>query len=378
MRNAGFALLILSMATLFVHAQNDGDVQSDNTIVLIPTPAEGQSIEHKVEPGARLRLALELENLAFSQRDQDLLLDIHAEKKTGLILVDYFLVEPPPTLEGPDGDTLDVDMQLVLTALENGNLDDLEPTAAGGTPIAGLSVFGWLAKRFDRESPDPNETTIAATSVQTSTLYNQVSSQLLVARDSMMVDAASSYEAVLKLLMDQEEERQLAGMSSSDGAMLVSAWLKDAQLERSRAQSHLLMAVDAHQDRFGHRIEAAADFPVDWGRRHDRELEAALAKIDQAQRAAARRYWRTVAMEKESLKLYGERLDELGKVRFAYRDQYDIGRRQIVDLIAISRSIYDVETEKLYTEHRLYEAHARLLEITGRLFDGDLQPGIPE
>ncbi len=378
MRNASFALLILSMVTLFVHAENEGDVQGNNTIVLIPTPAEGQSIEQKVEPGVRLRLTFELENVTLSRRDQDLLFDILAEEKTGLILVDYFLVEPPPTLEGPDGNVLDVDFQLLLTALEIGDLDELDTAAGGGSPIAGLSVFGWLAKRFDRESPDPNETTIAATSAQTSTLYKQVSSQLLVSRDSMMIDAASSYEAVLKLLMAQEEERQHAGISSSDGAMLVSAWLKDAQLEHSRAQSHLLMAVDAHQDRFGHRIEAAAEFPLDWGRRHDRELEDVLAKIDQTQRAAARRYWRTVAMEKESLKLYAERLDELGKVRFAYQDQYELGQRQIVDLIAISRSIYDVETERLYTEHRLYEAHARLLEITGRLFDGDLQPGIPE
>jgi hypothetical protein len=371
-------LLILSMMAIFVHAENQGDEQGDHNAVVIPMPAAGQSVSLAVKPGARLRLDFELENVLFSRQEQDLLFDLGGESNTGLILENYFLVEPPPTLEGPDGEVVDVEVQLVLGAIENGNLEDLPATAAGGTPLAGLSVFGWLAKRFDRDTPDPIEATIVATSAQTSTRYNQVSSQLLVSRDSMMVDAATSYETVLRLFMDQEEERQRVGLSIGSGFMLVSAWLKDAQLEHSRAQSHLLMAVDAHQDRFGYRIEAEPVFPVDWGRRHDRGLEETLAKIDEGQRAAARRYWRTVAMEQESLKLYGERLDELGKVRMAYRDQYDIGRREIVELIAISRSIYDVELETLYTEHRLYEAHARLLEITGRLFDGDLQPGIPD
>jgi predicted XRE-type DNA-binding protein len=296
-------------------------------------------------------------------------------------------VEPTVTEQSVE----DASIEKILAALEEGGDigDVLEaPAAGGGSPIAGLSVFGWLANRFGVDTPElvPD---VSASAAQTSaTIYpaiaargeaalaTKIRTQLLITRNDQILDAAQRYREILQLLQSRVSDLERGGAVRSVDLEVVDSWVTDAALEQSRASSRLLMSMDTHEDNFGHRIDRPARFPQDWEARHERSLENELSYLNDALAAPARRQWRTIEMEQDSLEIYRTRLQQMDKVRRSYSDHFDLGQTSIADLIGVSRMYFDVEVQKIDTEYRLYDAHAQLLAMVGRLFEGDLSPAV--
>jgi hypothetical protein len=279
----------------------------------------------------------------------------------------------------------------ILAALESGeDLEDvLEPTAAGGgNPIAGLSVFGWLANRFGIDTPElvsnvsasvPQTSSAvapSAASAVSSALPARIRTQLLITRNYQLLEATQRYEIILQRLQENISERLRGGVSREVDMEVVKSWAMDAALEQSRANSRLLMSMDMHEDNFGYRIDSRSLFPQGWDSRHERSLDKELSYLDEAQAAPARRQWRTIEMERDSLEINLARLQHLNKVRSAYWNQFDLGQKSIEELIGVSRMYFDIEVQKIDTEYRLFDAQAQLLTMMSRLFEGDLAPAV--
>jgi hypothetical protein len=279
----------------------------------------------------------------------------------------------------------------VLAALESGqDLGDvLEETAAGsGGPMAGLGVFGWLADRFGIGTPRMVADASATPSSEESTravlagfvseveLTSKIRSQLRVTLYKKVLEAASDYEATLFLLLDVMTERAASGVSHSTSLELLKGSTMDASIEKQRATSRLLMAVDSHEDTFGYRIGPPTEFPADWANRHEQTLEEELHFFDQSQQPLARRLWRSIEMERATVVMYRIRLQHLDSVRRGYTDQFNIGQRSIEDIVGISRVYYDIETQMISNQYRLYDVQAQLLGEMGRLFSGDLSSAV--
>ena len=163
------------------------------------------------------------------------------------------------------------------------------------------------------------------------------------------------------------------GVSAKVDQAEIAAWVKDAEIEVARAGTRLLMSVDAHEDDFGYRFDSTADFPRDWSSRQERDFEAMTGYLSTDQFASARRQWRLLEMERDTLALFTERLGHLDTVRVMYLNQFNLGQRPLTAVIGVSRNYYDIEVQKIDAEFRLYDAQAQLLAMIGRLFEGDLR-----
>jgi hypothetical protein len=287
----------------------------------------------------------------------------------------------------PDVAVEDESLKAVLAALESGeDLGDvLGETAAGaGSPMAGMSVFGWLANRFGFDTPEVVAGASAALQTTGTTsmpaanqspeilLPEKVRAQLLITRNGQILQAARNYQSMLVALEQKISERVSGGVSQGVDSELAKAWVTDAMLELNRASNRLMISIDSYEDRFGYRTNGPIPFPEGWDNRHEQSLESELTYLTDNQASGARRQWRILEMEQANLQLFLTRMHHLDAVRQAYYDQFDLGQRTLSDVIGSSRMFYDIEVQKIDTEYRLFDAHTQLLGPMGRLFEGDL------
>jgi hypothetical protein len=382
-RKYRLGLLLALMSSLHLQADQHSLPTVAHETLILNVPDDISDITHKIIAGQKLMLPFVLSEVTLKVHSPDLIVSFKDPSHGQLILVDYMSFNPAfgdiVDKHGTPVDLLDFNEQAVIEAIqaqiESGDeIDEIE-TAAGG-PLGGLPVFGWLADRFNINTPSLVSTASAETSITipalATPLLDQIQMQLVVIRNQQIAKNAKAYHSELERVYSEIKERKDSGQGSLADFSMISAWLLDAKIEVIRADSRLIMAVDAHQDHFGSRCQAASNYSEDWQNRLPKDIEELLSITEQWEMAVPRRSWQEMEMERDSLSQYVLRMEQLFELQESYMQQFSLGQTSLQDVIGTRRHIYDVNLQKNDTHYRYVVAQAKLLAMTNRLFEGDL------
>lgn len=296
----------------------------------------------------------------------------------GVLVLRGFLAEPP---EGMDFATMELADGTVIPALAFQEM--AAPTeAAAGASAGGGEVFGlvrvvwWLLDRVDlvgraeaaeakADEADGTASVTVAPSSAEDRILDQVLAQMMIARDGDIAAAAADYHERTVALQAEIKQRADGGGAGHVDVMLAESVNLNAELEQAEADFAFTLAIDAHQDRFGERLETAAYRP--WPSPPPADLAAVSDQVGSDRRAAARRHWRLMNFANKTLPML-ERLQTMAlDVREGYIQQFEVGQRSLTELQSAEEVVYRVRVRLAQRTYDLKTAEAWLLAVTGQL-----------
>lgn len=363
-------------------------VRADNTnrTVLIPgdhpLPTAGQRITVPIKPGTEIRFGseLNLEDVFVEMQGSDLL--VHFAKGGELLLQNFFAaLNPPATVAYQKNVPISAETfrsaatggmtKLKKIAIFSNALSNVEaaaggPVAAGGGELFGLlKVASWLIERIDlvskAEAAPRDGNDASASSLQ----FAQLEAQMQIYLEGALLKEAQNYEAVTATIQENVAATVNRGASSKVDLDVAKGFLLEARLEVKDAAFRRLVAIDAHQDRFGKRLEKAAA-PV-WPAPPSDQLSVLTAKIAAAKHATVRQNWRRISYAKDTIKLLESLTVLTQEIARAFRDQYSLGRRTVNELISSEKALYQARVQLLHRNVAKLRAEAWLLSAMGSL-----------
>ncbi len=281
-----------------------------------------------------------------------------------------------PAADGGDETAVPADVPLAqalaLAATGEGPLETeagAGPMAGGGGELAGLlQVVSWLLDRFDlvSETQAAELPQLAQNDASGSgSRFAQLKAQLLIARETEILELAKSYEALNRNILAALKERLAGGGGSQADVDQSRVTHLDAQLEVKAAEYRLALAIDAHQDAYGKRLVTAA-VPV-WERMPPDDLAAITAALPATQHALARRYLRQARHSREAVALL-ETLSQVAlQVRDAYVQQFEVAQRTLLDVQYADKTLFQSRVRLVGQQIDLLIAEAWLLDALGQL-----------
>lgn len=389
---AGPLLAAGEAAAPVVNIPGDYSLPAAEARVVVPVPAGGE-IHFDLE-------AFDPASAQVSLEGADLVLRL--ESGGELVLEGFFAsVDPPAAIVLGDGLAISADVLLAqLTALEwSGStteplpstdvdkaptppapvtlaqaVDSPDPmeTAAGGPAAAGggelfrlVQVVSWLLDRIDIVSKSEAAEPLQLAQTGDLARFLQLEAQLMITRETEIAKLAADYRDVTGMILAALKERLAAGGGSQADADQAEAIHLEAQLEVKEAEFRRILAVDAHQDAYGERLETTA-IPV-WQAEPPRNLATITAGLVPEQRALARRYWRQARHAGETLKLL-ETLEVVAEaVRNAYRQQFEVAQRTLLDVGYTEKTLFQTRVRLVQRQVDLLTAEAWLLAAMGQL-----------
>jgi|GEM_PF-4187652 len=290
--------------------------------------------------------------------------------------------EPPsepgagPAVSGGDEATVPAEVPLAQTLARAGTSEGQLETEAGAGPVAGgggelaglLQVIAWLLDRFDlvSETQAAEAPQLAQNDASGSgSRFAQLKAQLLIARETEILELTKSFEALNGSILTAMKERLAGGGGSRADVDQSRVTHLDAQLEVKAAEYRLALAIDAHQDAYGKRLVTAA-VPV-WERAPPDDLAAITAALPATQHALARRYLRQARHNREAIALLETMSQAALQVRDAYVEQFEVAQRSLLDVQSAHKTIFRNHVRLVGQQIDLLIAEAWLLDALGQL-----------
>lgn len=240
------------------------------------------------------------------------------------------------------------------------------PTAAGGGEIFGLvQVVSWLVDRINIVSKSEAAEPLQLAQSGDLARFLQLEAQLLIAREAEIAKLAANYRDVTRTILAALKDRLAGGGGSRADVDQAEAIHLEAQLEVKEAEFRHALAIDAHQDAYGERLQTAT-LPV-WQAEPPDDLAAITADLPPEQRAMARRYWRQARHASETLKLLETLVVVAEAVRDAYRQQFEVAQRTLLDVEYAEKTLFQARVRLVQRQVDLLTAEAWLLAAIGQL-----------
>lgn len=279
--------------------------------------------------------------------------------------------DPQNTGAGPGGDRPAISVEVVLAAAGSegaaaGHETAAGPMAAGGGEIFGIvQVVSWLLGRLDLvselQAAEPQQLAQGGQLAQ----FLQLEAQLLIARETEVANLAAEYEAATGMISGFLKDRLDRGGGSRTDVEQGRAFLLEAQLEVKEANFRLTLAVDAHQDSYGERLETAA-VPT-WQKELPSTLNEVTSRLTSEHRALTRKFWRQASYARETIELLETLVVVARNVRDAYRDQFEVAQRTLLDVQHTEKILFQARVRLVQRQIDLSVAEAWLLAAMDQL-----------
>lgn len=354
-------------------------------------PKAGKRLEVDVPPGAQVMFV----DRSFSPADVQL--DPKGDdlemvlKDGGILVLRGFLAEPPDgtkfaSIELADGTVIPA--QAFWAAAAPAEVAAGSSAAGGGEVFGLVRVVWWLLDRVDlvgkaeaagassdATTDGPGTTSVAvAPAPGDGRVLDQVLAQMLIARDGEIAAAAAAFRENAHVLEADIKRRVQGGGASHVDVPFSESFSLNADLEQEEAAFALTLAVDAHQDRFGERLEKATYRP--WPAAAPDDLAAISAQVGPERRAEARRQWRVMKFARKTLPMLEQLLTLALDVHDGYAQQFEVAQRTLAEVDSAVEAVYRVRVRLAERKHELKAAEAWLLAATGQLPESIiLRPG---
>ncbi|MEE9246741.1 MAG: hypothetical protein V3U63_11135 [Gemmatimonadota bacterium] len=338
-----------------------------------PLPGPGSRVVVPVPAGGQIHFDPEAFDPASAQvslEGADLVLRLNSG---GELVLEGFFASVDPSAAIVLGETtisaevLLLQIQALVDADSTPTLETAAgPTAGGGAELFGLlQVVSWLLDRLDLVSESQAAEPQQLAQSEDLARFAQLEAQLLIAREAEIVKLAAGYESVTAAILAELERWLASGRGSRADVEQARAFHLEAQLEVKEAEFRLTLAVDAHQDAYGERLETAA-VPV-WESAPPSDLAAITAELAVEQRALARGFWRRARHARETIKLLETLSAVAVNVRDAYRQQFEVAQRTLLDVEYAEKTLFQTHVRLVQRQVDLLVAEAWLLAALGRL-----------
>lgn len=278
------------------------------------------------------------------------------------------------TAEHEEEEVSDETIQAILEALEGDGdiMDSLEATAAsggGGEVFSMLQVVSWIVSRIDfsaeAQAQEPMITDGAsARGAGASIIEGLPAHQILIAkarlyRDQSVEALAGSYRESMDLLHRSVAERVEGGFTFPAELDVARGAVIQAQLEQHEAAFSRRLSQDDYEEVAGERLSTASRTCFNYTAAST--AADAQRRVPQALQSGARRYWRQLQFADETLLLLGELEDIVDGYSRAYWDHFDLGQRNLDQLLATLQTRFQVQVRRQLREYDRVSAQAWLL-----------------
>jgi hypothetical protein len=249
---------------------------------------------------------------------------------------------------------------------------DPPPGTFVGTPNAGIGDLFGLIKLVSQLTDGPGSAIAARTAGANAIAsglpdpdhFLQMKAQVHIARESAIVEIAQAHLNAAKTLHENSKILVDAGRASDSDVNRAKILVFEANLELSDAQLRLALAVDAHENAFGSRLESRA-FP-NWKNLPPTELEIITRGLTSNQHQLARTYWRQMRHARQTLVMVDAMTELVLEVSRSYRRDFELGIITIVDLITVSRLVFDIRVQQIVRRADLNIAESWILAALGQ------------
>ena len=241
----------------------------------------------------------------------------------------------------------------------------------GGEAFGIIQVVSWLLNRLN---PVSSAQAAELPPGSTGGLFPQMKAQLLIARETGIVNIAQIHVTAAVRLVTNIKRLAIAGHASDVDVDRVEIHLLEARLELRDARFRLALAADAHENEFGERLESRG-FPM-WKTAPPTELNAITEGITADQTKLARTFWRQARHARETRDLVRQLVSFAEKANRAYERQFELGQRTITELLSAQRLVFDARVQLVAREADLAIAESWILAAHGKLEPASIEhPG---
>lgn len=273
---------------------------------------------------------------------------------------------------GPDGP------QVPAFASFEDLLAAIAPAAGGldgpGQVFALVPVLAWWLDKLDVISEAQAAEPATAASAERSAVLKQLLAQLAIAREGELRQLATQYFHTVDGVLGDVRRLAEAGRGSQADILQAEASHLQARLELKEAEFRLILAVDAHQDTFGERLETS-DFPQ-WRAPPPSDLEVIRRTFPPDRFAVARKYVRQARFSREILALLEQLLSTADQLVTALEGQFALGRTSSEVLLNTKHLVFQTKVQLAQRSYDLKSAEARLLAAQDQLSEDHIRrPG---